>query len=139
MTERADAYEFVSQFVRDLKAGCDIGAESLYGGPTYEAGCKEEISQWEEVLCLLDPRPFSDNDEHYTMAEAAQFKGVSYHTVSRAVRRGVLPANRLGRQALISRTDLEAWRPMVERAPRKYRRREPNADVVPVITGEVRA
>jgi hypothetical protein len=31
-------------------------------------------------------------DDVYTMAEAARLKGVSYHTVSRAVRRGVLSA-----------------------------------------------
>ena len=48
-------------------------------------------------------------------------KGVSYHTVSRAVRRGKLPARRLGRMALIAADDLRAWRPMRERAPRKYR------------------
>ncbi len=29
----------------------------------------------------------------YTMAEAARLKGVSYHTVSRAVRRGKLPGS----------------------------------------------
>jgi excisionase family DNA binding protein len=62
----------------------------------------------------------------YTMAEAARLKGVSYHTVSRAVRRGKLPATRLGRMALITSEDLRDWRPMRERAPRKYRRREPN-------------
>src|SRR5680860_38648 len=58
----------------------------------------------------------------YTMAEAARVKGVSYHTVSRAVRSGKLPAQRLGRMALIEAGDLQAWRPMRERAPRKYRR-----------------
>ena len=42
----------------------------------------------------------------YTMAEAARLKGVSYHTVSRAVRRGKLPATRLGRMALITSEDL---------------------------------
>jgi excisionase family DNA binding protein len=64
----------------------------------------------------------------YTMAEAARLKGVSYHTVSRAVRRGKLPATRLGRMALITSEDLREWRPMRERAPRKYRRREPNPE-----------
>lgn len=58
------------------------------------------------------------------MAEAARLKGVSYHTVSRAVRRGKLPVLRLGRMALISMADLQAWQPMKERAPRKYRRAE---------------
>ncbi|MCC6312629.1 MAG: helix-turn-helix domain-containing protein [Thermomicrobiales bacterium] len=69
----------------------------------------------------------------YTMAEAARLKGVSYHTVSRAVRRGKLPAQRLGRMALISTEDLREWRPMRERAPRKYRRREPNPEAAPVL------
>ncbi len=69
----------------------------------------------------------------YTMAEAARLKGVSYHTVSRAVRRGKLPATRLGRMALISSEDLRDWRPMRERAPRKYRRREPNPDASPAL------
>ena len=69
----------------------------------------------------------------YTMAEAARLKGVSYHTVSRAVRRGKLPAQRLGRMALITADDLRAWRPMRERAPHKYRRREPNPDATPAL------
>ncbi len=69
----------------------------------------------------------------YTMAEAARLKGVSYHTVSRAVRRGKLPAQRLGRMALITAEDLRDWRPMRERAPRKYRRREPNPDAAPAM------
>ncbi len=59
--------------------------------------------------------------ERYTMAEAARIKGVSYHTVSRAVRNGRLPVFRLGRMGLISGEDLETWQPMRERAPRKYR------------------
>lgn len=58
----------------------------------------------------------------YTMAEAARVKRVSYHTVSRAVRSGKIPATRLGRMALIDAADLQAWEPMRERAPRKYRR-----------------
>lgn len=62
-----------------------------------------------------------DNDR-LTMTEAARLKGVSYHTVSRAVRKGRLPVVRLGRMALISARDLQEWRPMKERAPRKYRR-----------------
>lgn len=62
--------------------------------------------------------------DRVTMAEAARLKGVSYHTVSRAVRRGKLPVLRLGRMALISMADLQAWQPMKERAPRKYRRRQ---------------
>lgn len=62
--------------------------------------------------------------DRVTMAEAARLKGVSYHTVSRAVRRGKLPVLRLGRMALISMADLQAWQPMKERAPRKYRRKQ---------------
>lgn len=69
----------------------------------------------------------------YTMAEAARLKGVSYHTVSRAVRRGKLPAQRLGRMALIAANDLREWRPMRERAPRKYRRREPDPGAAPAL------
>src|SRR5699024_8752958 len=65
--------------------------------------------------------------DRITMAEAARLKGVSYHTVSRAVRKGTLPVVRLGRMALISARDLQAWSPMRERAPRKYRRR-PSGD-----------
>lgn len=60
--------------------------------------------------------------DRLTMAEAARLKGVSYHTVSRAVRKGRLPVVRLGRMALISAHDLQTWRPMKNRAPRKYRR-----------------
>lgn len=61
-------------------------------------------------------------NDRLTMTEAARLKGVSYHTVSRAVRRGSLPVVRLGRMALISTRDLQVWRPMKERAPHKYRR-----------------
>jgi excisionase family DNA binding protein len=67
------------------------------------------------------------------MAEAAALKGVSYHTVSRAVRRQKLPVQRLGRMALISAEDLRAWRPMRERAPHKYRQRSPNPDANPAL------
>jgi len=69
----------------------------------------------------------------YTMAEAARLKGVSYHTVSRAVRRGRLPVQRLGRMALIAADDLLAWTPMKERAPRKYQSRQPALDAHPVL------
>jgi len=72
-------------------------------------------------------------DDLYTMAEAAELKGVSYHTVSRAVRRGKLPAQRLGRMALMTASDLRAWRPMRERAPHKYRRRDPNPEATPTL------
>lgn len=59
--------------------------------------------------------------ERYTMTEVAAIKGVSYHTVSRAVRRGRLPVTRLGRMALIGGQDLANWEPMRERAPRRFR------------------
>ncbi len=76
----------------------------------------------------------AENGALYTMAQAARLKGVSYHTVSRAVRRGKLPARRLGRQALIAEADLTEWAPMVQRAPLKYRRRtpDPGAALAPV-------
>ena len=72
----------------------------------------------------------TENGALYTMAQAARLKGVSYHTVSRAVRRGKLPARRLGRQALIAEADLTEWAPMVQRAPLKYRRRTPDPEAV---------
>lgn len=62
-----------------------------------------------------------DDGALYTMRQAARLKGVNYHTVARAVQRGTLPARRLGRQVLITATDLMAWQPMYSRAPRKYR------------------
>lgn len=76
---------------------------------------------------LADPQGI-DAQNRLTMSEAARLKGVSYHTVSRAVRRGRLPVIRLGRMALINADDLEAWEPMRERAPRKYRRTPVPAD-----------
>lgn len=73
-------------------------------------------------------------DEHvYTLIEAARLKGVSYHTASRAVRSGKLPARRLGRMALVSASDVAAWRPMVERAPKKYQRRIPDPGAAPAM------
>jgi len=70
--------------------------------------------------------------DRYTMVEAAKLKGVSYHTVSRAVRAGRLPVQRLGRMALIAGDDLTEWRPMRQRAPRRYRQNEPGKDASPV-------
>ncbi|HEV2128045.1 MAG TPA: helix-turn-helix domain-containing protein [Thermomicrobiales bacterium] len=70
--------------------------------------------------------PAFDGGTRYTMAEAARIKGVSYHTVSRAVRSGKLPAQRLGRMALIPAADLQGWRLMRQRAPRKYRKSDPD-------------
>jgi excisionase family DNA binding protein len=75
--------------------------------------------------------------DRYTMNEAARIKGVSYHTVSRAVRQGRLPVLRLGRMALISSSDLESWHPMRERAPRKYRQEpEPLDSSASLIRGD---
>ena len=68
--------------------------------------------QLQEVWFVSD---VTGSGDVYTMAEAARLKGVSYHTVSRAVRRGKLPATRLGRMALIQSEDLREWRPMRER------------------------
>jgi excisionase family DNA binding protein len=70
--------------------------------------------------------------DRYTMTEAAKLKGVSYHTVSRAVRKGRLPVVRLGRMALISAEDLRAWRPMRERAPRRYRGQQVAREASPI-------
>lgn len=64
-------------------------------------------------------RHMDSGADRVTMVEAARLKGVSYHTVSRAVRKGRLPVERLGRMALISARDLHAWRPVKERVPRK--------------------
>lgn len=58
----------------------------------------------------------------YTMTEAARLKGVSSRTVSRAVRRGVLPICRQGRQGFIAADALATWHPKRRRAPRENRR-----------------
>ncbi len=75
--------------------------------------------------------PVAKDEAVYTLAEAARFKGVSYHTASRAIRTGKLPSTRLGRQALIRESDLAAWEPMVERRPKKYAARIPDPGVRP--------
>ncbi len=69
----------------------------------------------------------------YTMREAARLKGVSYDTVSRRVRTGQLSARRIGQMAMIASADLDAWQPAVEKAPRKYRDRQPDPSVHPVL------
>lgn len=66
--------------------------------------------------------------EWFTMQEAARVKGVSYATVSRAVRTEKLAARRSGRMVLISEFDLTAWEPIRARAPRSYRHREPDPE-----------
>lgn len=70
------------------------------------------------------------HDDVYTMEEAARRKGVSYHTVSRAVRSGKLRAKRLGRMALIDAQDLHGWTPMRQRAPKRFRK-PPDLEAVP--------
>ena len=69
----------------------------------------------------------------YTLVEAARLKGVSYHTASRAVRSGKLPHRRVGRMAFVTAGDLAAWRPMIERRPRKYAQREPDPGAAPAM------
>lgn len=81
---------------------------------------------------VLAPARGADDDV-YTMGEAARLKGVSYHTVSRAVRRGVLPAKRIGKMVFITKTDLLAWRPKYDRAPMQYRHRIPVPDAKPAL------
>jgi len=77
------------------------------------------------------PAAYHSAAESFTMLEAARSKGVSYHTVSRAVRSGKLPSRRTGRMVLIGGRDLDAWSPMRERAPHKYRQRHPAPQNVP--------
>ncbi len=69
----------------------------------------------------------------YTLSEAARLKGVSYHTVSRAIRSGKLTAHRVGRMAFVAASDLAEWRPMIQRAPKKYRRRHADPGAIPVL------
>ncbi|MEA2530255.1 MAG: Helix-turn-helix domain [Thermomicrobiales bacterium] len=81
---------------------------------------------------MLAPARGAD-DNVYTMGEAARLKGVSYHTVSRAVRRGVLPAQRIGKMVFITKADLLAWHPKYDRAPMQYRHRTPVPDAKPAM------
>src|SRR6478609_6421807 len=67
------------------------------------------------------------------MDEVARLKGVSYHTVSRAVRRGALQSKRMGRMALVSAEDLAGWEPVRNRAPHKYRQRVPDPTITPAV------
>jgi excisionase family DNA binding protein len=75
----------------------------------------------------------ADAEDVYTMAEAARLKGVSYHTVSRAVRRGILPADRIGKMVFITTADLRSWHPKYDRAPLQYRGRNPVPDAKPAL------
>lgn len=77
--------------------------------------------------------PAPETGAVYTLSEAARLKGVSYQTVSRAVRSGKLPVRRVGRMAFVVASDLARWRPMVQHAPRKYRRREAEPGATPIL------
>ncbi len=76
----------------------------------------------------------------YTMEDAARLKGVAYRTVTRAVRGGKLPVQRLGRTVLIAAPDLQAWEPARKHAPHRYTQREPDPTAAPALlhlaTGE---
>jgi len=82
---------------------------------------------------VSDSTPFPTVGGVYTMREAARLKGVSYHTISRTVRTGKLVAQRIGRMAMIGADDLDAWHPIVEKTPHKYRDRQPDPTVSPVL------
>jgi excisionase family DNA binding protein len=73
----------------------------------------------------------------YTMRETARLKGVSYHTVSRTVRRGKLRVQRIGRMAMIAAEDLGAWQPMVERRTSRHRNRVPDPSATPALMDPV--
>lgn len=85
-----------------------------------------------EAVVVEDTATRLIGTDRYTMAEAAKLKNVSYHTVSRAVRAGRLPVQRLGRMALIAGDDLTAWSPMRERAPKRYRQSQTEGAASPV-------
>ncbi len=82
---------------------------------------------------MAHSRPTPEVGGVYTMIEAARLKGVSYRTVARAVRLGMLPAHRLGRMAMIAADDLDGWQPMVQRAPHKYQDRRPDPSASPAL------
>ncbi len=82
---------------------------------------------------MAHSRPIPEVGGVYSMIEAARLKGVSYRTVARAVRRGVLPAQRLGRMMMIAADDLDSWQPMVQRAPHKYQHRRPDPAARPAL------
>jgi excisionase family DNA binding protein len=66
------------------------------------------------------------------VVDAAAAKGVHEETVRRAIRSGRLPAVRIGKNFVIRATDLEAWQPYYEKAPR---RREVRDDQRPRAAG----
>jgi excisionase family DNA binding protein len=77
--------------------------------------------------------PAATGEQVYTLVEAARLKGVSYHTASRAVRSGKLPHTRVGRMAFVNAADLATWRPMIERRPHRYAKREPDLGATPAL------
>jgi excisionase family DNA binding protein len=80
-----------------------------------------------------DSRNSNLSGEFFTMDEVARLKGVSYHTVSRAVRKGTIRSKRMGRMALVSAEDLAGWEPVRSRAPHKYRQRVPDPTITPAV------
>lgn len=105
---------------------------------TYTRAC--EIAAQVRLLSQLRDAGIIADAEHamYTLTEAAQYKGCSYHTVSRAVRRGKLkPDARVGRQYFVSRQTLDAWRVMSERAPKRYKPYRRNESVTPTFHGNI--
>lgn len=97
-------------------------------GPGPEIAVNETASlRAHAEVSAVTPAGALPGTDFVTMADAARIKGVSYHTVSRAVRHGRLPVERVGRMALIASTDLQAWRPMTERRPRRYQHQDPTS------------
>lgn len=76
---------------------------------------------------------------YYSIEDAALYKGVSYHTISRHVRKNELQHVRIGNRALISKTALDAWSPMRQRRPSAFRGyRSPSPAAMPTVIGWLR-
>ena len=103
--------------LRDAAVSLDRSMRSIGLAPSLRANLQQARDLIGVTLSRAGRHAVGEDAANYTMAEAAQFKGVSYHTVSRAVRRKRLTHHRIGRQVLIASADLMAWRPMVERRP----------------------
>lgn len=69
----------------------------------------------------------SEDEQYYLMADAARYKGVGYHTVSRAVRTNKLFHTRVGHNVVISKTDLDAWQAMPQKRPKRAKQYAPDA------------
>lgn len=130
-------HEAIAELEKDLATLKDALCIHSDETGTYYAD-EADIWRLEEIIDVLSSAIRADDSiAQYTMEAAARFKGCSYHTVSRAVRSGRLPASRFGHNRLIARDDLLAWKPKLERAPRQYRgMREPQM-VLPKIVGVV--